>query len=70
MSEKLKLENVTGNNKSAEAKEAISCLNSYYKEDAYIHISNQGIPSETSKVRGSNTLVLVEKLENMGLKNF
>ena len=42
----------------SKAKEAISCLNSYYKEDAYVHISNQGIPSETSKVRGSNNCLI------------
>ena len=44
--------------KGSKAKEAISCLNSYYKEDVYIHISNQGIPSETSKVRGSNNCLI------------
>ena len=42
----------------SKAKEAISCLNSYYKEDSYVHISNQGIPSETSKVRGSNNCLI------------
>ena len=42
----------------SKAKEAISCLNSYYKEDAYVHISNQGIPSDTSKVRGSNNCLI------------
>ena len=40
------------------AMEAQSCLNTFYKNDRYVHISNKGLPAETSNVRGSNNCLI------------
>ena len=40
------------------AEQAQTCLDSFYKNDKYVHVSKKGIPSETSNVRGSNNCLI------------
>ena len=41
-----------------QAKDAISCLKSFYKNDFFVNLSNEDYPSETSNVRGSNNCLI------------